>query len=620
MLAYLASKEQFLKDAPTIEDIVASEVKKNLFISVGNSEYQSWRNSLGNAMSHVMLDPGIPSDAAVAIEYRLNGRKFRIDFLIAGQDDAGHESIVIVELKQWTDIAYSDLLSHVRTFIGGGLRDERHPSYQAWSYASHLKQYNEYVYSNDLEVNACAYLHNCVNDEVISDARFAEDLEKAPVFIKGEIEGIQELIRSKIETGVGTELLKRIDTSPVRPSKQLAEAVGSMLGGIEEFVLLDDQKTVLETIINTSTKSMVEKKQVIIIKGGPGTGKSVISINALSRVTSLRMNARYITPNAAPRAVFESKLQGVIPNGEIHDLFSGSAAYAGIKPDSFDVLIVDEAHRLKLRSQYSKGGVNQIKEIIEAARTSVFFIDEAQKVTWQDIGEISAIEDFARSLDAEIQHLELSSQFRCGGSDDYMVWLDNALGVQVDSESYFSPGKFEFKIVDSPSELHSMIKEKNATNNKSRVVAGYCWDWISKSNRSEFDIQFPEFGFQAEWNLASQGGEWIIHKGSVEEIGCIHTCQGLELDYVGVIVGPDLIFEAGELQTDPSARAKTDRSLHGYKKEFKVDPESASSKADEIIRNTYRTLMSRGMKGCYVYFTDEVTAEYFKSQLAKSEG
>lgn len=620
MLAYLASKEQFLKDAPTIEDIVAAEVKKNLFISVGNSEYQSWRNSLGNAMSHVMLDPGIPGDAAVAIEYRLNGRKFRIDFLIAGQDESGHESIVIVELKQWTDIAYSDLRSHVRTFIGGGLRDERHPSYQAWSYASHLKQYNEYVYSNDLEVSACAYLHNCVSDEVISDARFAEDLEKAPVFIKGEIEGIQELIRSKIETGVGTELLERVDASPVRPSKQLAEAVGSMLGGIEEFVLLDDQKTVLETIINTSIKSMVEKKQVIVIKGGPGTGKSVISINALSRVTSLRMNARYITPNAAPRAVFESKLQGVIPNGEIHDLFSGSAAYAGIKPDSFDVLIVDEAHRLKLRSQYSKGGVNQIKEIIEAARTSIFFIDEAQKVTWQDIGEISAIEDFARSLDAEIQYLELSSQFRCGGSDDYMVWLDNALGVQVDSESYFSPGKFEFKIVDSPSELHSMIKEKNSTNNKSRVVAGYCWDWISKSNRSEFDIQFPEFGFQAEWNLASQGGEWIIHKGSVEEIGCIHTCQGLELDYVGVIVGPDLIFEAGVLQTDPSARAKTDRSLHGYKKEFKVDPESASNKADEIIRNTYRTLMSRGMKGCYVYFTDEVTAKYFRSQLAKSEG
>jgi DUF2075 family protein len=615
VLAYLASKEQFLKDAPTIEDIVATQVKKNLNLSVGPGEYQSWKNSLGNAMSHVMLDDGIPDDAAVAVEYRLNGRKFRIDFLIAGQDRAGKDSIVIVELKQWTDIDYSELRNHVRTFVGGGLRDELHPSYQAWSYASHLQMYNEYVYTNHLQVNACAYLHNCMSNQVVGDDRYSEELGRAPVFIKGEIEGIRSLIRSKIKTGVDFELLRKIDASPIRPSKQLAEAVGSMLDGIEEFVLLDEQKTVLETIVNTAVKGQVEKKQVIIIKGGPGTGKSVISINALARVSSLRMNARYITPNMAPRAVFESKLRGVISGGEIHDLFSGSAAYAGVKTDSFDVLIVDEAHRLKLRSQYTKGGVNQIKEIIESSRTSVFFIDEAQKVTWQDIGEISSIEHFAKKVGAEIQYLELHSQFRCGGSDDYMVWLDNALGVQIDSESYFSNDKFEFKIVESPTELHDLIKEKNKENNKSRVVAGYCWDWVSKKDRNKYDITFPKFGFQAEWNLESQGGEWIIKEGSIEQVGCIHTSQGLELDYVGVIVGPDLTISGHELVTDPSARAKTDRSLHGYKKEFKVNPEDATRKADELIRNTYRTLMSRGMKGCYVYFTDPVTADYFKRRL-----
>jgi hypothetical protein len=615
VLAYLASKEQFLRDAPTIEDIVAAEVKKNLNLSVGPGEYQAWKNSLGNAMSHVMLDSGIPDDAAVAVEYRLNGRKFRIDFLIAGQDRAGKESIVIVELKQWTDIDYSELRNHVRTFVGGGLRDERHPSYQAWSYASHLQMYNEYVYTNQLQVNACAYLHNCMSSEVVGAERYSEELGRAPVFIKGEIEGIRRLIRSKIKTGVDFELLRKIDASPIRPSKQLAEAVGSMLDGIEEFVLLDEQKTVLETIVNTAVKGQVEKKQVIIIKGGPGTGKSVISINALARVSSLRMNARYITPNMAPRAVFESKLRGVISGGEIHDLFSGSAAYAGVKTDSFDVLIVDEAHRLKLRSQYSKGGVNQIKEIIESSRTSVFFIDEAQKVTWQDIGEISSIEHFATNVGAEIQYLELHSQFRCGGSDDYMVWLDNALGVQIDNESYFSNDKFEFKIVESPTELHDLIKEKNKENNKSRVVAGYCWDWVSKKDRNKFDITFPNFGFQAEWNLESQGGEWIIKEGSIEQVGCIHTSQGLELDYVGVIVGPDLTISEHELVTDPSARAKTDRSLHGFKKEFKVNPEEATRKADELIRNTYRTLMSRGMKGCYVYFIDPVTADYFKRRL-----
>ena len=615
MLAYLASKAQFLMDAPTIEDIVAAQVKKNLNLSVGPGEYQAWKNSLGNAMSHVMLDDGIPDDAAVAVEYRLNGRKFRIDFLIAGQDGAGKDSIVIVELKQWTDIDYSELRNHVRTFVGGGLRDERHPSYQAWSYASHLQMYNEYVYTNHLQVNACAYLHNCMSNQVVGDDRYSEELGRAPVFIKGEIEGIRSLIRSKIKTGVDFELLRKIDASPIRPSKQLAEAVGSMLDGIEEFVLLDEQKTVLETIVNTAVKGQVEKKQVIIIKGGPGTGKSVISINALARVSSLRMNARYITPNMAPRAVFESKLRGVISGGEIHDLFSGSAAYAGVKTDSFDVLIVDEAHRLKLRSQYTKGGVNQIKEIIESSRTSVFFIDEAQKVTWQDIGEISSIEHFAKKVGAEIQYLELHSQFRCGGSDDYMVWLDNALGVQIDNESYFSNDKFEFKIVESPTELHELIKEKNKENNKSRVVAGYCWDWVSKKDRNKYDITFPKFGFQAEWNLESQGGEWIIKEGSIEQVGCIHTSQGLELDYVGVIVGPDLAISGHELVTDPSARAKTDRSLHGYKKEFKVNPEEATRKADELIRNTYRTLMSRGMKGCYVYFTDPVTADYFKRRL-----
>ena len=615
MLAYLASKEQFLKDAPTIEDIVKVAVKKNLNISVAQPEYNAWRNSLGNAMSHAMNDPGIPDDAVVAVEYRLNGRKFRIDFIIAGFNRAGKESVLIIELKQWTEVNFSELEDHVKTFVGGGLRDERHPSYQAWSYASHLQQFNEYVYTNALEISACAYLHNCEAPAVVNDVRYADKLAKAPVFIKGQLSDLQSLIKAKISQGTGIEMLRRVDASPIRPSKQLADAVGSMLKGNEEFVLLDEQKTVLEKIVNASTKGMVDKKQVLIIKGGPGTGKSVISINALSRLSGLRMNARYITPNAAPRAVFESKLQETIDGVGLQDLFSGSGSYAGIKKDSFDVLIVDEAHRLKLRGQWTKGGVNQIQEIIQAARTSVFFIDEAQKVTWKDIGEISAIERFAVEAGAEIEHLELTSQFRCGGSDDYMVWLDNALGVRIETDSYFSPGKFDFKIVDSPTELHELVKEKNKINNKSRVVAGYCWEWVSRKDKNKSDIKFPEFSFEADWNLTAHGSKWIIHEESVKEVGCIHTCQGLELDYVGVIIGPDLVVSNGELITDPAARAKSDKSLNGYKKALDIDPISAAEKADEIIRNTYRTLMTRGMKGCYVYFTDEATADYFKRLL-----
>ena len=616
MLAYLATKDQFLLDAPTIEDKVKNEVKRKLGHSVGDAEYASWRNSLGNAMYHAMNTADIPGDAGVAVEYRVNGRAFRIDFMLSGKNASSKESIVIIELKQWTDIAFSDLSEHVRTYVGGGLRDTPHPSYQAWSYLSHLKMYNEYIYDTGVSVNACAYLHNCEDSAVVNASRYEEKLREVPVFIKGQGTELRSMISDNIKEGTGTALLERIDAAVIRPSQQLADAVGSMLKGHEEFVLLDEQKTVLEKIVKASNDSLTGQKRVIVINGGPGTGKSVISINALARLTGQRLNARYVTPNAAPRAVFEAKLKKIFTKADVRNLFSGSGSFTETSEESFDTLIVDEAHRLKMKSGMFKNlGESQVKEIIRSARTSVFFIDEAQKVTWSDVGEILMIEKQARLAGALVERLELTSQFRCGGSDDYMAWLDEVLGIHANTANYFSQDKFDFQIFDSPAELHKVIKEKNEINNKSRVVAGYCWDWISKKKPELSDITIDEFGYKATWNLTSDGSEWIISPNSVEELGCIHTCQGLEVDYVGVIIGRDLIAVDGVLRTDPSARAKSDKSLAGYKKEFKIDPISAELKADEIIRNTYRTLMSRGMKGCYVYFVDQATANYFKSKL-----
>jgi len=616
MLAYLATKNQFLLDAPTIEDKVKDEVKRRLGHSVGEAEYVSWRNSLGNALYHAMNTDDIPGDAGVAVEYRVNGRAFRIDFMLSGKNSAGKESLVIIELKQWTDIEFSDLGEHVRTYLGGGLRDSPHPSYQAWSYMSHLKMYNEYIYDTGVSVNACAYLHNCEDSTVLNASRYEERLREVPVFIKGQGPELRSMISANIKEGTGTALLERIDAAVIRPSQQLADSVGSMLQGREEFVLLDEQKTVLEKIVKASNDSLTGQKRVLIINGGPGTGKSVISINALARLTGQRLNARYVTPNAAPRAVFEAKLKKIFGKADIRSLFSGSGSFTETSAGSFDTLIVDEAHRLKMKSGMFKNlGENQVKEIIKSAHTSVFFIDEAQKVTWSDVGEISMIEEQAGLAGALVERLELTSQFRCGGSDDYMAWLDETLGVHASTENYFSKNKFDFQIFDSPVELHNIIKEKNKINNKSRVVAGYCWDWISKNKPNLSDITIDEFGYKATWNLTSDGSEWIISPKSVEEVGCIHTCQGLEVDYVGVIIGRDLRVIDGVLVTDPSARAKTDKSLAGYKKEFKEDPIGAQIKADDIIRNTYRTLMSRGMKGCYVYFVDPETAEHFKKLL-----
>jgi len=389
-----------------------------------------------------------------------------------------------------------------------------------------------------------------------------------------------------------------------------------MLKGKEEFVLLDKQKTVLEKIVHASNNSSKNAKHVLIVKGGPGTGKSVISINALARLTGQRLNVRYVTPNAAPRAVFEAKLSQFFKKADIRSLFSGSGSFTESPKNSYDALIVDEAHRLKMKSGMFKNlGENQIKEIINSAKTSVFFIDEAQKVTWSDVGEIQRIEEEAKRQNATIEKIELTSQFRCGGSDDYLAWLDETLGVNAETPHYFKQDSFDFKIFDNPTDLHNEIKNKNQSNNKSRMVAGYCWNWISQKKPMLKDIQIKEFAYEATWNLTEDGSQWIISPSSVEEVGCIHTCQGLELDYVGVIVGPDLVTKNGELCTNPDARAKTDKSLAGFKTEFKTKPELAVAKADELIRNTYRTLMSRGMKGCYVYFVDEATAEYFKKHL-----
>ena len=617
MLAYLANKSQFLSDAHIIEDLVRDSVKENLGIGVSQNEYASWRNSLGNGMSHIIASPEIPNDAGIAIEYQINKLKNRIDFIVSGKDAQGGESIVIVELKQWTDVDYSELPEHVNTFVGQKKRDVVHPSYQARSYASLLEMYNEYVYETPVNVTSCAYLHNCPELEVVNDSRYEEALRNTPVFIKGQKSEIVSLIASQIKTGDGVELLRKIDAAPTRPSLQLAEAVSRMLQGKEAFVLIDDQKTVLESIVKAANDGLDGKKQVLIVRGGPGTGKSVVAINALSRLMGQRLIARYVTPNAAPRAVFEVNLKGAFKGGEIKELFSGSGSFTGIEESDFDILIVDEAHRLKLRTQYSKGGDNQIREVIHAAKTSVFFIDEAQKVTWKDIGEVSEIEKFAKSMNAEVKHLELKSQFRCNGSDGYMTWIDEVLGVIADEETTYPESSYDFKIFINPSELYKEIRSKNEINNKSRMLAGYCWDWVSKNNPKLDDITFPEFDFSAKWNLESRGSAWIIDPNSIEDIGCIHTSQGLELDYVGVIVGPDFKIKDGELISDPEGRASTDVSLHGYKKEMKEDPISAGAKADQIIRNTYRTLMTRGMKGCYIYCTDPEVAKYFQDRLSR---
>jgi hypothetical protein len=321
--------------------------------------------------------------------------------------------------------------------------------------------------------------------------------------------------------------------------------------------------------------------------------------------------------------VFHSKLTGTLRRTEITNLFVGSGSFIDAKKDELDVLVVDEAHRLNEKSGiFSNLGDNQIKELIGAAKCSIFFIDEDQRVTFKDIGEKAEILRWAKNLDAKVTQLELASQFRCNGSNGYLAWLDDSLQIRSTANETLDVSEFDFRVFDSPEALRELIVEKNKEHNKARMVAGYCWDWKSRRDSNALDVTIPEYGFAMQWNLTEDGGLWILAEDSVNQIGCIHTCQGLEVDYIGVVVGSDLVVRSGKVETHSEKRSKHDKSLSGLKKLLNSNKpemiEEAKQRADAIIKNTYRTLMTRGMKGCYVYFTDKDTAAYFRNRLVDS--
>jgi DUF2075 family protein len=614
MLVYNSTKEQFLNDVLTndIENIILNFFEKKLNRKVSNSEVQSWKNSM-SYMDRVLSDDEIPKDSGVAIEFQIPQTSKRVDFILTGKDEKNNNQVIIVELKQWSEVEKTDKDGVVKTRFKSGLVETSHPSYQAWSYASLLRGFNETVYTDKINLVPCAYLHNYDDAEnVINNDFYSHYTEKAPAFFKSDALKLRSFIKRFVKHGDTSKIMFRIDSGRIRPSKSLADAMASMLKGNQEFIMIDDQKIVFETALSLAKKSSINNKNVLIVDGGPGTGKSVVAVNLLVELTKMGLNSRYVTKNAAPRNVYESKLAGTLKKTEISNLFSGSGSFIGVEKDVFDAIVVDEAHRLNEKSgMFSNLGENQIKEIIESSKFSVFFIDEDQKVTWKDIGTKEEISKWSNKNSANILNLSLSSQFRCNGSDGYLAWLDNVLQIKETANVVFDSDDYDLKFFDSPNDLKNKIFEKNKINNKARLVAGYCWDWVSKKNKALSDIIIPEHDFAMRWNLASDGNLWIISPESVNEIGCIHTCQGLELDYIGVIIGDDLIVRGGKIITNPDKRAKTDASLKGYKKLYKENPEEAEKKADLIIKNTYRTLMTRGMKGCYVYCTDKETQEYF---------
>ncbi len=619
MIAYLENKAKFLDDVDSnrIEERILEAFKRGHRRSVGRSEVSSWRNSM-SYMHRILSDSEIPGDSGVAIEFGIPQTSKRIDFILTGTNAASQQVAVIVELKQWTSAKATGKDAIVRTVLGGGEHETSHPSYQAWTYAALLEDFNEAVRDRNMELRPCAYLHNCESGETIHSPFYSAHTAKAPAFLKDDAAKLRAFIKANVKHGDSGEIIYQIRDGKISPSKSLADSLASLLRGNREFLMIDDQKIVYETALELAENSSGGSKNVLIVEGGPGTGKSVVAINLLVELTTRSKVAQYVTKNAAPRGVYESKLSGTMTRTRITNLFKGSGAYTESKTDDYDALVIDEAHRLNEKSgMFMNLGENQIKELINAAKFSVFFIDEDQRVTFKDIGEKSEIRHWARACRAHVTELALESQFRCNGSDGFLAWVDHSLGIRETANPTLEGIDFDVIVCDSPTELRDRIVEKNRERNKARMVAGYCWDWASKGDPSAFDITFPEHRFEARWNLSDDSSLWILKPNSVSEIGCIHTCQGLELDYVGVIVGPDLVVRNGVVKTDPTKRSRMDSSIKGYKKLLKENPTVATQKADRIIKNTYRTLMTRGQKGCYLYSVDRETNDYFKQAASR---
>ena len=647
MIVYQSIKSEFLADVDSnrVEERIYTAFQERLRRKTSAAEVSSWRESM-SYMYRILIAKDIPNDAGIAIEYNIPQTSKRIDFILSGYGTTGDEVMVIVELKQWTEAELTGMDGVVRTRFRGGLVDTSHPSYQVSTYAHLLRGFNAYAYETDLTIAPCAYLHNFEDASVLRHPSFEPYLREAPVFLRDDAAALRSFISRHLARGDAGKVMFELDRGRIRPSRLLAEEVSHMLDGNASFRMVDEQKVIFERIcahvgsapqllaresprLHTVREPLVAshedagipegRRSVIIVHGGPGTGKSVVAVQLLSKFLGEGLLAQYVSKNAAPRAVYESKLTGSVRPTKFRNLFRGSGSFLETPDRAFDVLLVDEAHRLNEKSGlYGNLGDHQVKEIIGAARVAVFFLDEDQRVTLKDVGSRDVILDYAAKAGAMVEEWHLSSQFRCGGSDGYISWLDDLLGIRDGATTIedVRQSGYLFSVAPSVRSLYDDICAANDKSGSARVVAGYCWNWVSKRDPNAFDLVFPSESMAFKWNLSSDGSLWAVVPTSVSEIGCIHTVQGLEMDTIGVIMGPDLVIRKGRWVARPECRATTDYSIRGWKKLAKVDPQGIAEQLTMIIKNTYRTLMTRGMKRCVVYSTDPETNAFLAGAVA----
>ena len=456
------------------------------------SETESWKNSLPK-VGEVLKTGNIAPDIDVAVEYNFELNDDRVDFIIYGTDSNDNESVMIIELKQWSIVNLSRTKrNYVFTYGGHGYDEYQHPSYQSLRYKKILEGFNEYVQEHTVTISACSYLHNMSRAyaPVLEDNDKYPYVHDTPVFYESEEERLANYIKKFIKKGKNSTLYE-IDGARIRPSRELSEMLLDAIKGKEMFTLDDNQSNAVSTILSEVQWALDNnKRRTIIVKGGPGTGKSIVAINAMGLLThppdgSKSKNVCYCTSTHTPRTLYgEVLIDNNYKKIEIKGMFKSLASFAKLPEFTYDCIFMDEAHRM-LPWKFGHGlkkDIDEIERSFHASRVNVWFIDEDQVVTKNDYLTIDRIRQYAKDKKSDIietDDLRLTTQFRCMGGDRYIRFIRHFLGYK-DKKIVVKPKNYEFGVCDSPSKLWEIIKEKQGKYPLSRLVAGYTHEWVSR--------------------------------------------------------------------------------------------------------------------------------------------
>jgi DUF2075 family protein len=601
-----------------IADHIALGYERHYKRRVAPSEYRAWQQSL-NFLNNSFEYTGL-TDNNLIIEYELPYSTRRIDALLFGRDQDEADSVVLIELKQWSNDNVEDCPAEGNVVVDYGRfkKEQAHPSLQVQGYHYDLKDFMTiFSESPEISLNSCAYCHNYSRTglpAVIFLPKFNKEIREFPVFAKEDTQALAVYLKEKLSKGKGLEVFGRFVTSPIRPSKRLLEHTSEMINKQQIFNLIDDQIAAYNSIMHKA-KHLVQtsRKSIVIVKGGPGTGKSVIALEVMGEL----MRQDRIVFHATGSSAFTNTLRNIV-GARARKLFKFFNSFMSVEPNSIDVLVCDEAHRIRRNSnnrytpRTERTSVPQIDELLRVAKLGIFFIDENQIVRPEEIGSVELLKAAANRFDiagGDIAEFELKTQFRCSGSDAYLQWLDKVLGI-TDSEEAAFDARMEFKIFSSPSEMMAKIRERNAQKrNSARIVAGFCWPW-SKPNADRSlvnDVRIGEFAMP--WEKKDTFWRWATDDSGMEQVGTVYTAQGFEFDYIGVIFGPDLVFD-------------------GDKQEWKSVPEHShdtqvkrkNPALAQHLKHVYRVLLSRAHRGVYVHFMDKATEHHFRSALPELQG